>query len=103
MKNLWTPWRMEYIRDGQHSGKDCIFESGAGKNSDKKSLLLYRDTLTVVFLNRFPYANGHLLVAPNRHVGDIGDLQQPENTALMEILRESVAILKNISDLTALI
>jgi len=94
MKNLWTPWRMTYIQDDKTSKDDCIFESGRGKKYEKKSLLLYRDPLIVVLLNRFPYANGHLLVAPVRHVADISDLQPDEAAALFAMLRESIAILR---------
>ena len=85
---------MTYIQETSPLGKGCIFEAGAGENFEKKSLLLYRDTLTVVLLNRFPYANGHLLIAPCRHVSDISDLLQEENAALFDMMKESVAILR---------
>ncbi len=85
---------MNYIQEDKALKGDCIFESGTGKKYDKKSLLLYRGSLIMVLLNRFPYANGHLLVAPVRHVGDISDLQPDEVTALFVMLQESVAILR---------
>jgi len=85
---------MAYIQETSPLEKGCIFEAGTGENFEKKSLLLYRDTLTVVLLNRFPYANGHLLIAPCRHVSDISDLLQEENAALFDMMRKSVAILR---------
>ena len=94
MKNLWAPWRMTYIQEPPPLEKGCIFEAGTGKSFEKESLLLYRDALIVVLLNRFPYANGHLLIAPSRHVSDISDLHGEENTALFDIIRESVAIIR---------
>ena len=94
MKNLWTPWRMAYIQEKEQLGKQCIFEACPEKNHDKDSLLLYRDPLSVVFLNRFPYANGHLLLAPSRHVADINDLLPEESSALFDMIRVSVAILR---------
>jgi len=94
MKNIWTPWRMAYIKETIPLEKGCIFEAGTGKNFKKESLLLYRDALTVVLLNRFPYANGHLLIAPCRHVSDISDLMQEERVALFDMIKESVAILR---------
>ena len=94
MKNLWTPWRMTYIQGKKPLEGGCIFEAGAGENYDKESLLLYRDALTVVLLNRFPYANGHLLIAPSRHVSDITDLLEEESSALFDMIRESVAIIR---------
>ena len=94
MKNLWTPWRMAYIQEKEQPGKACIFEAGTEKTHEKESLLLYRDALVVVLLNRFPYANGHLLLAPCRHVGDINDLVPEESAALFDMIRWAVAILR---------
>ena len=94
MKNLWTPWRMAYIEEKSPLEKGCIFEAGTGKSYEKDSLLLYRDSQIVVLLNRFPYANGHLLIAPSRHVGDICDLNEKENAALFDMTKESVKILR---------
>lgn len=94
MKNLWTPWRMTYIEEKAPQEKGCIFEAGTGKSFEKESLLLYRDSLVVVLLNRFPYANGHLLIAPSRHISDICDLLPEENAALFNMTKEAVTILR---------
>ncbi len=94
MKNLWTPWRMSYILGQEKKGAGCIFEAGGGESARMENLILYRDRWTVVLLNRFPYAHGHLLIAPVRHIGDICDLDNDENAALMKMMRRSVAILR---------
>lgn len=94
MKNLWAPWRMQYILSPQHKAKGCIFDAADGKPFSKKDLLLFRNREVVVLLNRFPYANGHLLVAPARHAADLQDLSAAENLALMTMLQQSVCILK---------
>jgi len=60
----------------------------------KDDLLLYQDQTVSVFMNRFPYANGHLLVAPHRHIADLIDLNDHENTAIMRIMQKSVTILR---------
>ena len=85
---------MAYIEGKWPEGENSIFETGLGKTHEKASLLLYRDSMVAVLLNRFPYANGHLLVAPARHAGDICDLEPAECTALFAMLREAVAILR---------
>jgi len=85
---------MTYIQEKEPQDKGCIFEAGTGKTHEKSSLLLYRDSLSVVLLNRFPYANGHLLLAPSRHVGDVSDLLAEESQALFGLIRESVSILR---------
>jgi ATP adenylyltransferase len=94
VKNLWTPWRMSYIQDTESKSQECIFETGLSKQHDKKNLLLYRDAVIVVLLNRFPYANGHLLLAPSRHIGDINDLVPEESSGLFDMIRNSITILK---------
>lgn len=85
---------MDYIlgKEGRQDG--CIFDLSLQKSSDKRGLILYRDAHVVTLLNRFPYANGHLLVAPAKHVGELSELSFHESSALMYHLRLSVDILK---------
>ena len=85
---------MAYITGQEGREEGCIFDRTPDRAHDKHNLILFRDSLTVVLLNRFPYANGHLLIAPQRHVPDISDLTADENTALMQIIQASVAILR---------
>ncbi len=94
MKNLWTPWRMSYVTGKEGIKNECIFDINPSAASDKKNLILLRGQLTVVLLNRFPYANGHLLIAPNRHFSDITELSMEENTAIMHTVQHSVSILR---------
>ncbi|NOQ45505.1 MAG: HIT domain-containing protein [Desulfobulbaceae bacterium] len=94
MKTLWTPWRMEHVQATAEKIKGCLFEPPGHARHSKKNLLLFRDDATVVLLNRFPYANGHLLVAPLRHAADITDLNMQENNALMEMLKNCCTILR---------
>lgn len=83
MKNLWAPWRMQYIQDDVDAGHDC-FLCEALKEADREGcLLLWRSELTFCIINRYPYNNGHLLVAPNRHVAKVEELSLEEMTALM--------------------
>ncbi len=94
MKTLWTPWRMEHVLGRAPRPGHCLFDPPGEAASDRGNLLLYRDARTVVLLNRFPYANGHLLVAPRRHVADITDLTPGEDRALMAMLRQCCRILR---------
>lgn len=95
MKTLWTPWRIEHVLGTAPKINRCIFEPGGNCPADKGLLLLFRDDFSLVLLNRFPYANGHLLVAPARHVSCITELSMGENSALMETVKKSTSILKN--------
>ena len=94
MNTLWAPWRMSYILGNEKKYKSCIFEAAAEQTCDRDKLVLFRDDATVVLLNRFPYANGHLLVAPTRHVADLVDLSDDEAARLIGQVRSSTGILK---------
>ncbi len=94
-KNLWTPWRMEHVLGHTEKITGCLFEPPGASQADPELLLLHRGRQTVVLLNRFPYANGHLLVAPRRHIADICELSSAENTALMSMLKRCCVILRN--------
>lgn len=94
MHTLWTPWRMEHVSGAAPRPEGCLFEPPGKASASQEHLLLFRDRTVVVLLNRFPYANGHLLVAPTRHVGDLAGLSPEENLALMAMLREGWRILR---------
>ena len=85
---------MSYILGEKGAASGCIFEADPEQRHSKPHYILYRDELVVVLINRFPYANGHLLVAPARHVRDITALDPAENAAIMQMLQKSVAILE---------
>jgi len=93
MKTLWNPWRMEHVTGAAPRPEGCLFEPPGSGMSDRRHLLLYRDGTTLVQLNRYPYANGHLLLAPVRHVGKITELRPEENLALMTMLQHCCRIL----------
>ena len=86
MKTLWTPWRMEHVENAVPREPGCVFEPPGEATSDRARLLLHRDALTVVLLNRFPYANGHLLIAPRRHAAELSALTPEERLRLMDLL-----------------
>ena len=81
-KPLWAPWRLEYIKHADEL-PGCVF-CLAAEGGDEEGLVVRRDTRTFTLLNRFPYASGHLMVAPYRHVADFGDL---ENEEILELHR----------------
>jgi len=76
VKQLWAPWRLEYIQ-GVDTGDGC-FLCRAAAAGDEEALVVHRGELAFVLLNKFPYVSGHLMVAPYRHVGEFGDLSHEE-------------------------
>lgn len=76
-QSLWAPWRLSYIVNHAHAADDecflCSYRD-AGPDSDPDNLVIDRGPGTLTLLNRFPYNNGHLLIAPKDHVADLVDL-----------------------------
>ena len=76
MERLWAPWRLEYIQSAD-AQPGCVFCTAA-ELSDEDGLVVHRDDLAFVLLNKYPYSSGHLMVAPRRHVGHLGALLDDE-------------------------
>ena len=95
MNTLWAPWRMEYILSDQKGGH-CIFCPGDDRSEDEARLILYIGPLSMVMMNRFPYINGHLLVAPVRHVPGLESLTSEEMSDLLDMVRRSNDILMKV-------
>jgi ATP adenylyltransferase len=89
MKTMWAPWRIEYILGEKEDG--CIFCKALAPQSD---LRLFKGQASMVLMNKFPYINGHLLVAPLRHIAALDELDQAEMGVLLATVEQSVAALK---------
>jgi len=96
MKSLMAPWRMEHVEGRANKVLGCLFEPEGNSPFNKELLLLYRDKKVVVLLNRFPYTNGHLLVAPIRHIACITELNKHEQTALMGMISDATQIIREL-------
>lgn len=84
MDRLWAPWRMEYLE--QRKAEGCVLCIDNDESHDRERLVLYRGTLSLVMLNRYPYTNGHLMVAPLRHTSDMNSLTDQEMLDLFRVL-----------------
>jgi ATP adenylyltransferase len=89
MDNLWAPWRLSYVASPRPPAGDdpCFICRGLAENNDRENLIAWRGPRSVVVLNRFPYNNGHLLVAPNAHKGTLDELDADEILETMDTLR----------------
>ena len=92
MDVLWAPWRMDYI-GGTAAARGCIFCSALTDDA-RERLLLGVTPGAMVMLNRYPYASGHLMIAPRRHTADLPGLPADEHADLAETLRRAVATLE---------
>jgi ATP adenylyltransferase len=95
MKVLWAPWRMGYILSNDKDN-GCIFCPGKDRGRDSERLVLLVGPHTVVLMNRYPYNNGHLLVAPAKHVSDLTQLNGKDSLDLLAMVRRSIEILKEV-------
>ncbi len=92
MEQIWAPWRMVYI-GGDHGG-DCVFCGKANSEEDERNLVVLRGEKTFVIMNLYPYNNGHLLIMPYRHVGEIEDLDEEEMMELFKMTQKMVNALR---------
>jgi ATP adenylyltransferase len=84
-ETLWAPWRIDYIlSDQKPSGCVlCLPEDHTGPLPER--LVLASDRLVFLIMNRYPYNNGHVLVAPRRHVATLSLTTSEERAALMDL------------------
>ena len=96
MQHLWAPWRMEFIKGPKPSG--CFFcEAAAADPSDDAQLLvLARGKLALAILNRYPYNNGHLMIAPNAHLANLEDLPAATADDVMALTQRSLRVLRQV-------
>lgn len=94
MDTLWAPWRMDYIRaPGERDG--CFLCRALAEGADdREHHVVLRGPRCGALLNRYPYNNGHLLIAPNRHVAEPCDLDAAERLELMDLLDRAIALLR---------
>ena len=80
---------MQYV-SASGSGDGCVFCDHLAAGDD----VLFRGDTAFVLLNAFPYNTGHLMIAPQRHAGELGDLTEQERHELMDLSAESVRIVR---------
>lgn len=112
-QQLWAPWRLGYIKGEEPpppapateltwlpgADRQCFIcraaaESPDRTNMDRRNLVVHRGAHTLTILNRYPYNNGHLLVATRRHQGHLSDLSAEEHQESMAVISRHVEVLE---------
>ena len=88
LARLWAPWRHRYLT--QQGRRRCIFCAAKRSTADRRHLVIARGRRVFALLNRYPYNNGHLLVAPYRHVGRLESLSTAEWTESLRLIRRLI-------------
>jgi len=83
---------MEYILSKKP--EECIFCLGDDSREDRQRLVLHRSRLSFVIMNRYPYNNGHIMVAPLKHIADVESIDPETALDMFQVLQKSLQILK---------
>jgi ATP adenylyltransferase len=97
MEVLFTPWRFSYLTSPKSEKPvECIFCAAAKSKNKRDTLTLFRNEDALVMLNRYPYTNGHLMVAPIAHEARLFDSSDASLRALIRLTAEAQRILSDV-------
>jgi ATP adenylyltransferase len=97
MQILFTPWRYSYLTSPKSEKKGgCIFCDAAAAKNPREALTLYRSAAAIVMLNRYPYTNGHLMVAPVAHEARLFESTDQSLHALIRLTAHAQRILSDV-------
>lgn len=86
LQRLWATWRMHYISSLATEGEEeCVFCAIQRQEDGPGNLVVHRGSSCYIVLNLYPYNNGHAMVVPYRHVGDLAELNDQERCELMSL------------------
>ncbi len=92
MERIWAPWRIEYVRNDDKE-EECFLCRAWEEDNDRDNLVLWRTDHSMCILNRWPYNNGHTLVAPRVHKGDISDMEEHQLLDQMKCIQRCKDVL----------
>lgn len=94
---LFAPWRMDYIRSIDKPDAGCFLcEAVAATTAQERRerLILWTTDHSIVLINRYPYSNGHLLIAPRSHKAEMDELTDAEMLDLNVQTTRALALLR---------
>jgi len=95
-ERIWAPWRLEYVKDAAKDVEDeCIFCAKPADEDDEANLIVHRGGRCFVILNKYPYTNGHLMVAPFEHLATIQELDAATVGELMALAQRAMSVLED--------
>jgi len=105
-EQLWAPWRLGYIQSERGTPADrppellpggdatCFICRAVADTADRSNLVVERGRQSLVILNRYPYNNGHLLVAGREHLGRLDQLTAEFHTEAIQTIARLIAVLE---------
>ena len=94
MERIWAPWRIGYVT-GDDRPDGCVFCAKIRSDDDEVNQVLHRGEHNVILINTYPYNSGHVMVVPNAHVGELGDLSGEAGCELWDLTALAVEALKH--------
>lgn len=96
---IWAPWRLNYVKGASKDNEqECVFCAAGSAGDDREMLILHRGDNCFVILNKFPYTNGHLMVAPYEHLGALQNLPEDTLTEMMSLTQRAMSALQDAYD-----
>ena len=92
---IWAPWRLKYVKDASKDIEEqCIFCAKPGEDADEENLIVHRGERCFVILNKFPYTNGHLMVAPYEHLAQLQQIDAETIAEMMDLAQRGMNALE---------
>ena len=93
-QRIWAPWRLAYVKDAsKDEDAGCIFCTKPAEEDDQANLIVHRGERCFVILNKFPYTNGHLMVAPYEHLPTLPELDADTTAEMMALAQRAMVVL----------
>jgi len=93
MKQLWSPWRMEYVQNNQNDQNYCVFCNAVNQEDGPGNQIIFRGENVFAILNRYPYTSGHLMIVPYQHTNFLNQLSPSTRAELMELTNYAMEVL----------
>jgi ATP adenylyltransferase len=95
-ERIWAPWRLAYVKDASKDAEqECIFCAKPAQDDDEANLIVHRGERCFVILNRFPYTNGHLMIAPYEHRATLSELDPDTIAEMMSLTQRAMRALED--------
>ena len=91
---LWAPWRNAYVAAPKQVTAGCLFCEKLLEGDDATNFIVLRGERVFVMLNAFPYTNGHLMIVPYEHQGDLAAVPLPTLDEMMAVVQRSMRVLR---------
>ena len=108
-ESLWAPWRLAYIKGEDPpapvsgslrwlpgADESCFICRAVAEARDRENLLVHRGREVIAILNRYPYNNGHLLIAPRLHKAALEQLSDGEHLEGQQAITRFVGLLQRL-------